>query len=112
VVQSANGCSKTSNTINVIVNCKEGDFFSSEILQMEIYPNPSNGDFQVELEGIHTEEEHMLVLTDLAGKIIQTQMVTNSRLSFSCGNLGDGMYLLSLFHNGKMMAAKRLMIQH
>lgn len=112
VVQSANGCSKTSNTINVIVNCKEGEFFSSEILQMEIYPNPSNGDFQVELEGIHTEEEHMLVLTDLAGKIIQTQMVTNSRLSFSCGTVGDGMYLLSLFHNGKMMAAKRLMIQH
>lgn len=112
VIQTANGCSKTSNTINVIVNCREGDFYTSAAVTMEVYPNPSSGDFQVEMEGVNPEDENRLVMTDLAGKIIHTQPVINGRQLFTSPAVEDGMYLLSLYQNGKAAVVKRLMIQH
>lgn len=63
---------------------------------MEVYPNPSNGTFVVEISGV--EAIAQLVLVDVAGRQVYTEGVTlngNFRKDLSL-NVADGMYLLQV----------------
>ncbi len=63
------GCNKQSSPFTVTNSCKTTSPFLSESLELEIYPNPSNGIFTINLEKTGTSDVIIKVL-DITGRII------------------------------------------
>ncbi len=112
VVQTASGCSKTSNTITTIVNCREGEFISSEEISMQVYPNPAGDNLQIELSGLADNQESSISLSEISGKSIMTTEITNGQHRLPVQHISDGLYLLTIRQNGNIAAIRRVMIRH
>ena len=76
-------------------------------LAVGVYPNPSAGSFTVELDDVSSEQRGLRYeMTDLAGRVVQTNAVQSSR--FNVEFAGEpGVYLLRLW-NGDESAVVRL----
>ncbi len=76
--------------------------------KMTIYPNPSNGEFWVLAnESVQKEE---LIITDLAGKIIQTRDLDNLN-NIRLTGLSDGIYMIHLVANNQIIDTQKIVIQ-
>ncbi len=67
-----------------------GDLVSNSVIS--IAPNPFNGEARINCESC--QGEYILQLTDLVGKVVQTQRVTGNNWTISKGSLTQGTYLL------------------
>ena len=80
-----------ANYVGIDVN----DFASS----VHIYPNPSNGQFTVELQTENTMSAEFIIY-DLSGRIISTQtknLISGSNtIAIDLGNIADGTYVLQM----------------
>jgi hypothetical protein len=63
-------------------------------LQAEIFPNPSNGTFEIELPSLFNEIQ--VEVLDMQGKIVWTQADTNSNTIQVISNLAKGQYLVKI----------------
>ncbi len=72
---------------------------------MEIYPNPSNGNFSIRLEKNNCE----LRITDVMGRLVYSQVIStmNSQLSLP---LQDGIYFLTVSNEEGMMKTDKIVI--
>ena len=77
-----------------------------------LYPNPTTGDFTLEL-GEALKKGGQLAVYDLAGKQVFVQPLAAQQLRYLVppGNLADGMYFVKI-ENGKSTMTKRLIVQH
>ncbi len=78
----------TTTNCQLITSVNSKDEIS---LQVNVYPNPSNGLFTVDLDQLIKE----IQLTDLLGNIILQQR-TNNQTKFNIENLKSGTYILTL----------------
>ncbi|MFN8155298.1 MAG: T9SS type A sorting domain-containing protein [Bacteroidia bacterium] len=76
-VYSSYGCLKESGITTVTVPCREGDPSLPVQFDFTIFPNPSAGAAELILTGNRENEEVMLVLSDLTGRVIETNPVVN-----------------------------------
>ena len=74
-------------------------------IKMEVYPNPSNGNFVIETNS--TEKQNVQVM-DVNGKIVLSQIV-NGTTSIDAANLNEGVYSVSITGNNQK-ATKKLVI--
>ncbi|WP_276132622.1 LamG-like jellyroll fold domain-containing protein [Polluticoccus soli] len=76
---------------------------------VKVYPNPNTGAFTVELPaGLEKSE---VVITDMAGKVIQKQTaLEGNKLQFDLGPVARGMYMLHLT-NGSQNFRTRISVQ-
>ena len=111
VTQTASGCSKTSNIINVIVNCREGDFNSEEVLQMTIYPNPAADQLMIEINGNDQHSTLLYSLKDINGKVILRFESAESSQPVNIAAVSSGVYILEASINGSPTARQRLIIE-
>ncbi|WP_276132624.1 choice-of-anchor L domain-containing protein [Polluticoccus soli] len=91
---------------------EEGDNHGVEALavtEVKVYPNPNTGAFTVELPaGLEKSE---VVITDMAGKVIQKQTaLEGNKLQFDLGPVARGMYMLHLT-NGSQNFRTRISVQ-
>jgi len=102
VIINENGCADTSTCYNVTsVGIIENDFGNKLI----IYPNPTNGNFSIDLgENLKTV---MITLTDLLGKVIWCKSYNNSQLLNLKLEESAGVYLL-IVESGVKLATIRL----
>lgn len=112
VVQTASGCSKTSNTITTIVNCREGEFFANQEISLQVYPNPASDHLQIELSGLAEDQESNITLSEISGKTIMTTEISNGQLQLPVQHISDGLYLITIRQNGNIAALQRVMIRH
>lgn len=93
VVSNSNGCSATSNTINVTtIICREGDELPASTT-LPIGPNPFVSAFTINTSNI-TAETH-LTLLDLSGRLLQELWVTPGVQEVEMGqDLPAGTYVL------------------
>jgi hypothetical protein len=70
-VTNTNGCTAISNTITVTVPCRDGNAGSSDDspLTATVYPNPSSGDFNFEIER-EGSDKTVVEIFDLAGRLV------------------------------------------
>ena len=79
-------------------------------LKFEIYPNPSNGNFNIELKGVSQHNSSIEIYNLNAEKVYSSKVKNNSTLHLNIPNLISGMYLVLLRTDNKIFSSK-LIIQ-
>jgi hypothetical protein len=78
--------------------------------ELQVFPNPSKGEFEVELY-LEKGEPADLTVTNVAGQILQKRSVVGKgvhREKFDIGNSAPGMYLFNLIKRDKVEVKKML----
>jgi hypothetical protein len=105
LITDPNGCTATSNSVNTgIEELNIGD-------ELRIYPNPSNGVFNLVLKNNFIQEGE-LTITDITGRVIYKDAINENRKSNFTIDLGkktDAVYFLSL-KSAKMVLNKKLLL--
>ncbi|HYG50990.1 MAG TPA: LamG-like jellyroll fold domain-containing protein [Flavobacteriales bacterium] len=105
VVVTQSGCSDTSACESVI-NIGMEEFVASSI---QVYPNPSDGNFTVELGRINSEVQ--VTVTTFEGKVVRNEQKTNvSVLNMNLMNEPAGVYMLTIITD-KTSKAMRLIVK-
>jgi len=86
-----NGCVDTSACVAITtVGIIENSFGDGLI----VYPNPSSGDFSINL--VTTYENIKIVITDISGKMIESKTTTQSQILNLCIKEPIGIYIVSI----------------
>ncbi len=98
-----NGCTDTSACVSIsVVGIIENNFGN----QLIIYPNPSNGNFKVDLGKVY--ENTTVLITNLNGKSVYSDVFTRTQtVNISIEEVPAGVYLLSI-HNREKKAIIKL----
>ncbi|AUC16200.1 hypothetical protein BTO06_13965 [Tenacibaculum sp. SZ-18] len=102
------------NTSNfTIVNNPTASVENFDFTNFNLYPNPSNGNFNIKFEVINTELVE-IKLFDIRGRMIKTKEFRNTPLTFTeelqFRDINSGIYLLQI-KNGNKRTTKKLIIQ-
>jgi len=97
-----NGCVDTSactliSTVGIVVNS-----FGNGLI---VYPNPTNGNFSIDLGAIY--ENSQILITDIAGKVIDSRILTQTQLLNLSIEEPAGIYIVSV-QSGDKRAIVRL----
>jgi hypothetical protein len=97
-----NGCVDTSactliSTVGIVVNS-----FGAGLI---VYPNPTNGNFSIDLGAIY--ENSQILITDIAGKVIDSRILTQTQLLNLSIEEPAGIYIVSV-QSGDKRAIVRL----
>lgn len=81
-------------------------------LKLHIFPNPASDFIAVQAVGI-LRNTVLLQLHDLSGRLVQTtEIQPGSTISyFDCSTLYEGVYLVSVWSNGQLEAAEKVVVQ-
>jgi hypothetical protein len=102
VIVTSNGCSDTSTCYTVTSVGIMDNGFKNGLL---VYPNPTNGNFSIDLGKNY--QTTTIIITDLVGKVIQTQIYNESQLLNLNIEEPAGIYLL-VIESGDKKAVIRL----
>ena len=93
IVTDANGC---MDTLLVTVNSQVGIFDVTNDFAFGIYPNPNNGQFTINLNGLKTGDVIVEVLNAL-GQVVHTQHATASQaIPMDLQTVGNGVYFVRI----------------
>lgn len=110
VIVSEGSCSDTSECI-MVVNTFVSRLASSDV-EMNIYPNPSGGQFSIHLKGL-SHENTLIEIVNLQGKTLVSRTIgriqNESTTQFDL-NLANGIYFVKM-QSGTNIVVKRLIIQ-
>ena len=85
VIISDNGCRDTSDCVAVMTTSVDGN--PALLQNIDIFPNPSNGNFTVTFNGVSSTELSLKVV-DLTGKVLMEKVVKiTNRIRFGIRNL-------------------------
>lgn len=111
VTVDQDGCTGVSNSFILTVDACAG-VAELGALNIDIYPNPSNGQIVVDIAG-ETEGLNVSIL-DINGKLVQSELIgkvtTGVRKAIDLTNVAKGMYFIKL-DDGKDAVTQKLIIQ-
>ena len=110
---TTNGCGSDTTTMDITISCivsiDEGILGEA----VNIYPNPNNGVFSIEIEGLQQQTAEILVL-DLNGKTVFQKMISNMTsmelTNVDLQNLSKGTYFAKV-KVGEHELVRKVMIQ-
>jgi hypothetical protein len=83
----------------------------SQTVEAKVYPNPSADRFTVELNGIVTGKGDVTVYVhDMNGKLLFSEKVLADRFSIGSEVWKNGVYLMSVVQDGKLVCRNRLVV--
>jgi hypothetical protein len=100
VTGPANGCSNT-----VVVGLKQSEAGTT----VQVYPNPSKGDFEVNLN--EDLESPRIILFNALGQQVHEEKLTKGVNNIRCNILDSGIYFLSIYDNQTRISGRRLVIE-
>jgi hypothetical protein len=79
-----------------------------------VYPNPTDERLTIEIDGFEEKDQINLDIIDVKGSLVKSLSLNsiNIKQSISVAELKNGMYLLSIKKNGKLIATERFSVQH
>jgi hypothetical protein len=90
----ANGCSNTSNSVSLVVDkCTGLNEAARGALAVNVYPNPTTGDFVVELANSMSKS---ILVTDISGRVILSETTSADKTSFSLNHFAAGVYYVKI----------------
>ena len=96
----ANGCEGTA-TVNVTVQtCTSVESVDANKLSFNVYPNPSNGEFNINFDAAI---EAQITVLDLMGKVKYTGSVKEGNKQIDIKDLSKGVYVVRLENGSKEM---------
>lgn len=105
MIVTKNGCSDTSSCyeINTV-----GISHNNSRPAISIYPNPSNGKFQISVGNLQQSENFNLEIFNIEGKQIYQSINSNSEIELS--NQPKGIYFLKIYY-GQSIFNEKIFIQ-
>ena len=77
--------------------------------QFQIFPNPTNGNFQIDLD--QPINKATLTITDLSGKQVFSQNFSNLADQTIDHKLDSGTYIISISSNQTLLGKQKLVVQ-
>lgn len=90
------------DAINTFLPFQEQNQASS----FKVYPNPTNGLVNIEVETEALKGRCSFVLSDVSGKVHLRKEITTNRTNLSLAHLADGVYFLILFRGDRQDVVK------
>lgn len=104
-VTDANGCTTTTNfTVNSVVGLVDLD-----LVNFNLYPNPSNGVFNVVMDNAD-KGMYAIEVTDLDGRVVYTASMNGDSHTIDLGAKANGTYMLQV-SNEKSRTIKRIVLK-
>lgn len=107
------GCTGTANS-QVLVEVCNGITSAVSSAGMNVYPNPTEGDFTIEFANNTDVREANLTIVNSLGQAVQTQQLNctpgTNRWVIDAGNLSTGIYFIS-FTAGEQSFSRKLEVQ-
>jgi hypothetical protein len=100
---SVTGCSGITVTNLVVSSCAGVTNIENEIEGLSIYPNPSNGNFTIELNNGKTKQ---ILITDNTGKMIKTMSTKDDVINVSLDQFANGIYHVKVESNNATKVVK------
>ena len=97
------GCSGITVTNLVVSSCAGIANNESELNGLAIYPNPSNGNFTIELNNGKTKQ---IVITDNSGKVIKSISTKDDVINVSLDQFANGIYHVKVESNNATKVVK------
>ncbi|MDX2173181.1 MAG: SBBP repeat-containing protein [Bacteroidota bacterium] len=98
----ANGCQNTSAITQSVSACTGlNNFNSSNELEFHVYPNPTNGSFELLIY-----EDSELTITNVNGQLILNQTLSAGKNSINLINYANGIYIISTKSKSKCSNSK------
>ena len=104
-------CGNASATLSLIVrsvaSCHVLVSPLTGVVSINIYPNPSNGTFQIELPG--SEEKTTVTIIDALGKIVENRTTENTaseKMTFDLRNVPSGSYMVKVMSGSTIYRGK------
>jgi hypothetical protein len=89
----ANGCSNTSSAVSLIVDKCTGLSELQGSLSVNVYPNPTNGEFVIELANGLTKS---INVTDVTGRIILSETSDLDKSTLNLTHFANGVYYVKI----------------
>jgi len=86
-----NGCVDTSACVAITTVGIVENSFGNDLI---IYPNPTSGDFSIDLGAIY--ESSMVSITDISGRLIESKTITQSQILNLSTNEPAGIYYITI----------------
>ncbi|MBS1937917.1 MAG: T9SS type A sorting domain-containing protein, partial [Bacteroidetes bacterium] len=83
---------------------------STDAAPLRVFPNPSNGSFQVELPNGMAGRTDLQVM-DVTGRVVYLQAIAARTATMDLGHLPNGLYTL-VARNGSLQTTSKISIQH
>jgi len=106
VIVTQDGCTDTA-TISVYVEEPVG-IGEPEQVEFKVYPNPSSGQFTLELEKFNNVQ---LTVLDLQGKVILNKPLANTKTLVNTSTWSKGTYFLELIRDTQPIGSQKLIIK-
>ena len=90
---SPHGCSNTDSTAVMVMECLGLEEWADE-LGVQVYPNPSNGTFVLQLERVDTEINLQIFST--RGQLIHQELIIQNQSNIQLPNPAPGIYLMQI----------------
>jgi hypothetical protein len=111
VYTDGNGCANFDEE-EIFVDICLGTEAARPQWTLQVWPNPTQGDFQVELAGGDDPSELEIEVVDMAGRVVWSGGPMGGRLRMVRGSgLAQGVYVLALREGGKVVLRERLVVQ-
>lgn len=93
----------TTSTVNIYATKYD---MNSELINL--YPNPNDGHFSIEILTALENEKNMITISDLSGKIVYSEMLSKEETlkQFDLSRLNTGIYIL-IISNDKIIITKK-----
>ncbi|MBK9318500.1 MAG: T9SS type A sorting domain-containing protein [Bacteroidetes bacterium] len=107
VLESANGCTRLSNTIVTTINCREG-LEEARAIDVQVFPVPVTTESVIRLDGIDNFEEIMFDLYDISGKKWSSIPCTGEVTILNDQNISNGIYLLRTMKGKEQLSVTKV----
>lgn len=84
---------------------------NKELVEFSVFPNPSNGEFQVVIDEVELMKNSKLEIYDEQGEIVYETVITDGKPDIILNNPPKGMYLVKI-DNGNTIITKKIVIQY
>lgn len=99
-VKANNACGAgTNKTLTIGFNCRETEVGNSVDFDVKVFPNPSSGDFNFEIQNTN-HEKISISIYDMTGKLILTDKFYNLQFTIFNPQLSPGIYWTTITNGG------------
>jgi hypothetical protein len=101
----SNGCYNSDSTVIIIENCDVSEVHDLNNMEVNVYPNPNNGFFTIELNN-HLNEEIDITFISSLGQIVNQQKFNSNIINFNAPYLSSGIYSLIIKSKNQYLIKK------
>lgn len=110
VGQSSNGCLASTVITQSVSLCAGVNNISDVGLQYNIYPNPTSGIVNIDLENCN-EKNSKIQIANAIGQIVISENINSKHLSFNMQNFPAGIYIVKIIENGNIITTQKIVKQ-